>query len=120
MTDMADMKKPGWVRHLPLALILVVAALGTVMLRDQLTFDALRDNREALLNFRDTHVVLTCAGFVAAYIAIVAFSLPGALIATLTGGFLFGTLGGSLRYTSRAAMASGTPTTSGIRTTTRP
>jgi uncharacterized membrane protein YdjX (TVP38/TMEM64 family) len=34
--------------------------------------------------------------FILAYIVIVAFSLPGALVATLTGGFLFGTLGGSL------------------------
>jgi uncharacterized membrane protein YdjX (TVP38/TMEM64 family) len=39
---------------------------------------------------------VTAAVFVLAYVAIVAFSLPGASIATLTGGFLFGTVFGSV------------------------
>jgi hypothetical protein len=39
---------------------------------------------------------LTVAVFIAAYVAIVAFSLPGATIATLTGGFLFATFPGAL------------------------
>ena len=95
MSDMTQDPKPGALRHLPLLVILVVAAVGAFTLRDYLSFDALRDNREALIGFRDANFLLTMLGFVAAYIVIVAFSLPGALIATLTGGFLFGTLGGS-------------------------
>ncbi len=95
MSDMTQDPKPGALRHLPLLVILVVAAVGAFTLRDYLSFDALRDNREALIAFRDANFILTILGFVAAYIVIVAFSLPGALIATLTGGFLFGTLGGS-------------------------
>lgn len=83
-------------RRLPLIIIAIVALLGAFFLRDYLTFDALRDNREALLGFRDNNYVLTVLLFVLAYIVIVAFSLPGATIATLTGGFLFATFPGAL------------------------
>lgn len=96
MADMADTSKSSLVRRLPLIIILVVAAIGAFTLRDYLTFDTLRDNREALIAFRDSNYALTALAFVAAYIVIVGFSLPGALIATLTGGFLFGTALGSL------------------------
>ncbi|MBM1817845.1 TVP38/TMEM64 family protein [Pseudosulfitobacter pseudonitzschiae] len=83
-------------RRLPLVTILLVAAVGAFTLRDYLSFDTLRDNRAALLAFRDAHFALTALGFVAAYVLVVAFSLPGATIATLTGGFLFGTVLGSV------------------------
>ena len=96
MADMADTSKSSLVRRLPLIIILVVAAIGAFTLRDYLTFDTLRDNREALIAFRDSNYALTALTFVTAYIVIVGFSLPGALIATLTGGFLFGTALGSL------------------------
>lgn len=88
--------KGGIVRHLPILIILIVAVVGAVTLRDRLTFDALRDHREALLAFRDGNYVLTVAGFMLAYVLVVAFSLPGATLATLTGGFLFGTFPGFL------------------------
>jgi uncharacterized membrane protein YdjX (TVP38/TMEM64 family) len=70
--------------------------LGAIFLKDYLSFDALRENREALLTFRDSHYLLTVAAFVATYVVIVGFSLPGATIATLTGGFLFSTFPGAL------------------------
>ncbi|MEM6890273.1 MAG: VTT domain-containing protein [Pseudomonadota bacterium] len=95
MSDMTETNKPGLMRHAPLAFLLAVATVGFFLLRDYISFDALRDNREVLLSLRDSHFVTTAAIFVLAYLTIVAFSLPGALIATLTGGFLFGTLGGS-------------------------
>lgn len=83
-------------RRLPLIVILIVAGVGAFTLRDTLTFDMLRDNREALLAFRDAHYAATVALFMLAYVVIVAFSLPGATIATLTGGFLFATFPGAL------------------------
>lgn len=86
----------AWRDRLPLIIVLLVAVLGAVTLRDHLSFEALRDNRDALLAFRDTHYGLTAGLFVLAYIAIVAFSLPGASAATLTGGFLFGLFPGAL------------------------
>ncbi|MDF3414435.1 TVP38/TMEM64 family protein [Sulfitobacter sp. M57] len=91
----------GLRRYLPLIVIGVIAVIGAFTLRDYISFDALRDNREALIAFRDGHFVLTILLFIAVYVAIVAFSLPGAAIATLAGGFLFGTaLGTVLNVTS--------------------
>lgn len=86
----------GIARRLPLIAILSVAAVGAFTLRDTLSFEALRDNREALLAFRDANYALTVLLFMLGYVVIVAFSLPGATIATLTGGFLFATFPGAL------------------------
>ena len=98
MTEMSEHpEKPnGWTRRLPLIAILTVAAIGAFTLRDYLSFETLRDNREALLAFRDSNYLATVAVFMAAYVVIVAFSLPGATIATLTGGFLFATFPGAV------------------------
>lgn len=98
MTEMTDntSQKSAFARYLPLIVIMVVAAIGAFTLRDYLSFDALRDNRETLIAFRDGNYVLTVLIFIAAYIVMVAFSLPGAAIATLTGGFLFGIFPGVL------------------------
>ena len=81
-------------RWAPLVAIAVGAILGAVFLRDQLGFEALSDNREALLAYAAAHPVMTPALFIVSYVVIVAFSLPGATVATLTGGFLFGVFPG--------------------------
>lgn len=105
MADTTDTPgKGGLTRRLPLIAILIVAAIGAFTLRDYLTFDTLRDNREALLAFRDANYALTAGAFVLAYILIVAFSLPGATIATLTGGFLFGTALGTIFNVTGASL----------------
>lgn len=96
MPNITDASRGGIARRLPLLAIAVVAVVGAVFLREHLSFEALAANREALLAFREANVVLTVAGFMAAYIVIVAFSLPGSAIATLTGGFLFGLFPGVL------------------------
>lgn len=92
----ADQKKSGPARYLPLALILAAAVAGAFFLRDYLSFQTLSDNREALIAFRDANYLVTVLTFIGAYILIVGFSLPGAAIATLTGGFLFGLFPGAL------------------------
>lgn len=96
MTDMTDTRKPALVRNLPLLGILLVAAIGAFALRDYLNFETLANNREALLAFRDENLILTAFVFIVAYVLIVGFSLPGATVATLTGGFLFGTMLGTI------------------------
>ncbi|MEL7254003.1 MAG: TVP38/TMEM64 family protein [Pseudomonadota bacterium] len=82
--------KPGLLRHAPLVIILLVAIIGFFTLKDYLSFETLRDNREALLAFRDSNFIGLAAAFIGIYIIIVAFSLPGAAVASVTGGFLFG------------------------------
>jgi len=96
MSDATVPRPGGLARRLPLIVILAVAAVGAFTLRDYLSFDTLRDNREALVAFRDANYPVTVLCFVALYVALVAFSLPGATIATLTGGFLFATFPGAL------------------------
>lgn len=82
-------------RKLPILIILASAIAGAVFLRDQFSFAALADNRASLLAFRDAHFIWASLGFIAAYFVIVGLSLPGATIATLTGGFLFGMFPGT-------------------------
>lgn len=96
MSDTARENPQKLTRYLPLILILMVALAGAFSLRDYLTFDTLRQNREALLAFRDQNMVLMAALFVLAYVGIVAFSLPGAAVASVTGGFLFGLAAGTV------------------------
>lgn len=96
VSENPDSTASGWPQRLPLLLVLAVAVTGAVLLRDHLSFEALRAHRDTLLAWRDSHFALVALAFVAAYVAIVAFSLPGATAATLTGGFLFGLFPGAL------------------------
>lgn len=96
MTDTTNMPKSGLTRYIPLLTILVVAVIGAVTLRDYLSFDTLRENREALLAFRDQNFWGLALVFAATYVAIVSFSLPGAAVASVTGGFLFGLASGTV------------------------
>ncbi len=82
--------RPTLMRHAPLALIIAAAVAGYFTLGDVLSFDTLKDNRESLLAFRDANYIGLAAAFIGIYIVIVAFSLPGAAVASVTGGFLFG------------------------------
>lgn len=58
---------------------------------EYLSFETLRDNRSAILDWTANNYVLAVLGFVVAYHVAVMFSLPGAVWLTLAGGFLFGT-----------------------------
>ncbi|MFY9241257.1 MAG: VTT domain-containing protein [Roseovarius sp.] len=90
MDQTQEQPKGSALRHAPLAVIVIIAAIGAFTLKDYLSFETLRDNREALLAFRDANFFGIMAIFIAIYFAIVAFSLPGAAVASVTGGFLFG------------------------------
>ena len=83
-------------RIIPILVVFLVAIAGFVFLRDHLTFDSLRENRLDLLAFRDANYALASLVFIGIYVVIVTFSLPGAAIASLTGGFLFGLFPGTL------------------------
>ncbi|MEC7300671.1 MAG: TVP38/TMEM64 family protein, partial [Pseudomonadota bacterium] len=83
--------RPSMLRRFgPLALLILAAGLAYAALGDRLGFEALQSGHEALQSYRAAHPVLTGLLLVLAYTGIVALSLPGATIATLTGGFLFG------------------------------
>ncbi|MFC7702870.1 TVP38/TMEM64 family protein [Plastorhodobacter daqingensis] len=88
-------------RKVPLVLLVVAALSAAVLLRDQLDPSLLREHHEALERLRDDHYLVLSLAFVAAYVAIVVCSLP-ALVATLSGGLLFG-LGAGLVLNVTAA-----------------
>ncbi len=94
MQETRDTEKSALLRRLPIIIILAGAVIGAVTLRDYLAFETLRENREALLALRDAHYLLAVGLFMATYVVIVTFSLPGAALSTLTGGFLFGVFPG--------------------------
>ncbi|WP_299849505.1 VTT domain-containing protein [uncultured Roseovarius sp.] len=96
MENVTQPEKASILRHAPLAIILIVAVIGFFTLRDYLTFETLRENREALLAFRDANFLGIVVVFIAIYFVIVAFSLPGAAVASVTGGFLFGLTFGTI------------------------
>ena len=83
-----------WLRDrrvwIALGLVALVAALRLTPLGDLLSLDTLARHREALGDFVARNVVLAGAAYVAVYVAVVAFSLPGATVMTLAGGLLFG------------------------------
>lgn len=88
--------RSGRWRQIPILLICGAALIGAFTLRDHLSFAALSAQHDTLLAFRDAHYGAAMALFIAAYAVMVALSLPGALVATLTGGFLFGLFPGAL------------------------
>lgn len=73
--------------------LVVFFALG---LHRYLRFEVLRDHREVLLYWVQQNGLLAALVYMAIYAIAVAFSLPGGLVLSITGGFLFGTWLGSL------------------------
>ncbi len=105
MSDMTHSpEKSTLQKRLPIIVVAIAALLGAFFLRDYLSFQALQENREALISFRDANYLVAVLAFIAVYILIVAFSLPGAAIATLAGGFLFATFPGALYNVTAATI----------------
>ena len=98
LADDPSPRRPLWRRLAPVAVLLaLVAAAVAGGAHRLLSFDALVAHVGLLQSFVADNALAAGAGYVAAYAVLVALSLPGALIATLTGGFLFGgALGGAL------------------------
>jgi uncharacterized membrane protein YdjX (TVP38/TMEM64 family) len=88
-----------WLRDRRVWIALAVAALLVALrftpLGELLSLDALARNRQALADVVARNTPLAAAAFVATYVAVVAFSLPGATVMTLAGGLLFGGLLGT-------------------------
>jgi len=88
--------RPTVRRWLPLALVVVlsVAAIAIGWNR-KISFETLVHHNEAIHAFILGHRIAAVAIYVVAYVVTIALSLPGALILTLSGGFLFGGLVGA-------------------------
>ncbi len=78
-----------------LLLVLFIAAIAALRyspLGTVLTFENLKQHRDVLLAFVQDHYATSTALFIVVYILATAFSVPGAVILTLAGGFLFDTV----------------------------
>ena len=82
----------GHYRFTILLLVFVVSA--SCFLQGYLSFDNLREHRAILTEFRDANYLVAVVLFILVYTLFVAFSVPGGLLLSLTGGFLFATFPG--------------------------
>jgi len=79
--------------------LVIAGAIGVFFYFDLarfLSLDALKQNRDHLLAFTEANFATSVALFILTYIAVTGLSLPGAVILTLAGGFLFGSVLGTL------------------------
>ena len=79
--------------------LIFAAAIGAFFyfdVRQYLTLESLKANRDQLLAYTEAHFILSVAIFTGLYVLQTALSLPGGALLTLTGGFLFGSFLGTL------------------------
>lgn len=87
---------PMWRKLLPLALI--AAGIGSFFalgLHKYLSFEQLREHRGELMAYVAGMPVKAALLYIAAYAAVAALAVPGGVVLTLTGGFLFGVWAGT-------------------------
>ncbi len=82
-------------------ILLSVIVIGVVLffvfdLGRYLTLDGIKTNIEGLQEFYRDNTLKMILGFIGVYILVVALSLPGATLLTLTGGAIFGSVQGTL------------------------
>ncbi len=87
----------------PLGKIVILTILGLGIgaflyfeLGQYFSLEALKANRNTLLAYTDANFATAVALFIGVYIIQTGFSLPGGAIMTLTGGFLFGSVLGTI------------------------
>lgn len=91
------MKKNDIKRYLPISILIIGLVLFFYFkLYQYFTFSTLQQHRVELINWTQHYYFLTVIIFCLSYIAAVALSFPGATLLTLMGGFLFGTVLGSV------------------------
>jgi uncharacterized membrane protein YdjX (TVP38/TMEM64 family) len=97
-TDIAASPRPFSRGKLIVALALA-SMIGLFLYFDlgqYLSLESLKANRDWLLMFTEQHYAAAVAIFIGSYCLLVAASLPGAVFLTLAGGFLFGSILGTV------------------------
>jgi len=92
-------------RLLPLLIVALVLVLALFLdLGRYFSFGQLAEHREQLLDWVALHALLAPVIYILTYTLVVAFSLPGAFVMTIGGGFLFGALPGGVYAVSCATV----------------
>jgi uncharacterized membrane protein YdjX (TVP38/TMEM64 family) len=79
-----------------LVLIAGLVVFFALDLQRYISFEVLRENREVLRTWVQQKGILAGLIYIVIYAVAVAFSLPGGAVMSIAGGFLFGTLWGSI------------------------
>lgn len=88
--------KAGWRRFIPVVVLVAGLVLFFGLDLDHfVSLSALREHHDTLEAFVSAHSVTASALFMLVYALAVAFSIPGAAIFTIGGGFLFGVVWGT-------------------------
>lgn len=93
-----------------ITVVVIACGIGLFVYLDLgrfLSLEALKANRDQLLAFTDANYSAAVILFILLYIAVTGLSLPGAVILTLAGGFLFGSVPATL-YVNIGATAGAT------------
>ncbi|MDF0650472.1 MAG: TVP38/TMEM64 family protein [Nitrospira sp. LK265] len=94
-----EAQSPASMKGKVIVAVVFLAVIGAFYFFDLMAYvslDVLKANREKLFSFTEEHYVSAVVLFILTYVAQTAFSLPGATLMTLAGGFLFGTLWAAL------------------------
>jgi len=106
-TRRADMTSQMWRRFAPAAILLLGLALFLLLgLERYFSFEMLSRHHAALVAWVAGNYPLAVVLFVLAYVLVVAFSLPVAIIITPLGGFLFGVWMGAILSVIGATLGS--------------
>lgn len=88
-------------------LVAIVAAMALVFAmgwHEHLTLENVVAQRDRFRRLLDQHPVLSVLAYVAVYVLVVALSVPGGLILTVSGGLLFGLVVGGLAAVTAATL----------------
>jgi uncharacterized membrane protein YdjX (TVP38/TMEM64 family) len=77
-------------KFIPIMLIALVFLPAFLWSAQNITFEDFISNRDQISMFRDSNFFIAVVTFVLIYISVVTFSIPGATVLSITGGFLFG------------------------------
>jgi uncharacterized membrane protein YdjX (TVP38/TMEM64 family) len=88
---MPGRRRPLWVRLVPAAVLIAgLVAFFALGWHRYVSFETIKTHRAMLLDWVARWGVLAVAAFVVCYALMAAFSIPGAALATITFGYLFG------------------------------
>lgn len=100
----------NWLTFKKLAPLLVIAIAIILFflfdLDEYLTFQALSEHRDRLMEFVTANYLVAALIYMGLYIVAVALSLPGGLLMTVTGGFLFGWIAAGIMTVFAATIGS--------------
>jgi len=104
MTGQNESSGFSWKRIVPLLVLVAgLAAFFALDLNRYLSFSALGENRVALLDWVGANNLAPVI-YILAYVIVVAFSLPGGAVMTISGGFLFGAVMGGIYAVTGASL----------------